>query len=88
MSDMAKLQNEKHTNAEWRQLQLEREPQQGYSRRKHTQTDLTRFEDSYYAEQRSAKCRGRGTGGRNAMTVNIGAAVPQAQLGNGLLIVD
>eukprot|EP00971_Amphidinium_carterae_P134874 2672752-Amphidinium_carterae.1 len=62
MTDMAKAQNEKHTNAEWKQLRLEKEQRMGYSRCKHGQRGLSRFEDQYLAEQqRSAKSRGRGT---------------------------
>eukprot|EP00971_Amphidinium_carterae_P065872 1305452-Amphidinium_carterae.1 len=46
MTDMAKAQNEKHTNAEWKQLRLEKEQRLGYSRRKHGQRHSETFRDS------------------------------------------
>eukprot|EP00971_Amphidinium_carterae_P131089 2596923-Amphidinium_carterae.1 len=63
MTDMEKAQNEQRTNAEWKQLRIEKEQRLGYNRRKHGQRDMTRFEDQYMAaQQRPAKSRGRGTG--------------------------
>eukprot|EP00971_Amphidinium_carterae_P056407 1114152-Amphidinium_carterae.1 len=63
MTDMEKMQNEKHTNAEWKQMRLEKEQRLGYNRRKHAQRDTTRFEEHLlYEQQRPAKSRGRGTG--------------------------
>eukprot|EP00971_Amphidinium_carterae_P175000 3469148-Amphidinium_carterae.1 len=88
MSDLARLQNEQHTNSEWKQLRLEKEARQGYSRRKHAVTDTSRFEGSYYAEQRSAKSRGRGTGWQERVIASSGAAVPPVPTGSGLQITD
>eukprot|EP00971_Amphidinium_carterae_P311383 6188952-Amphidinium_carterae.1 len=63
MNDIARACNQQHKkNSEWKRSRLEKEERQGYARRKHGVTNHSRFENHFYAEQRSARSRGRGTG--------------------------
>eukprot|EP00971_Amphidinium_carterae_P161108 3194679-Amphidinium_carterae.1 len=62
MNEVERARYRQHSDAEWKRLRIEREEKQGYSRRKHGVQDMSRFEDYYYSEQRSARSRGRGTG--------------------------